>query len=267
MASKFEIYSLGYVTADFKENSPYISVNPIELLPTTTGDPHTKTGVKGSFTNIQGGIENFTSVKSTTITAKWLPLNASNSIPPCLYSGEMVLLFRHGGGDNFFYVSISNDLKARGPEKVIMMASGTPSPGSANDNYFFLLDSINKCISIHMSKANGEVCGYDIDADGESGMLVIQDTMGNEFSLNSVEGVFEFKSNTGITQTTKDMSMKVNSLEISNGTGELIDLIGQLVDALSEEVHIDSRGGNTRMNDGSKEKLAGIKAKISSFKK
>lgn len=268
MSSKFEIYSFGYVASDFKEDSPYLSVTPIETLPTTNGDPNSKSGVKGSFTNIHGGIDNFTSVKSTTISAKWLPWNSSNGIAPCMHAGEMVLLLRYGGGDNFFWVSISNDIKSRAAEKVILMASAAPSRGTADNNYYYtLLDGINKCFRIHTSNANGEICGYDIDIDGATGTLVIQDTLNNEITLNSSSGILDIKTNNGLNTTTKDMAVKVNSLSITNDTGELIQILSDLVDALSNEVHIDSRGGNTRMNDSSKSALNGIKAKIQSFKK
>lgn len=309
--SKLEIYSFGYVAADFKEDDPYLSVTPIEVIPTVNGDPNTKVGSKGSFTNINGGIDNFSAVRSTTISAKWLPWNSANGTPPCLYKGEMVILLRFGGGDNFWWVSASNEIKLRGPEKAVMMCSATPSSGSIGSEYYAILDSINKCIRVHMSNGNGEICGYDIDIDGKTGELVIQDTMGNEIMLNSPAGILDFKINTDINNVSKksytiktssteittgslsinagnadtkvegsvntiskvsygietdDTRIKTNSFSVTNDSGELIAILSELIDTLSNEIHIDSIGGNTKMSGGSKSALEVIKAKIDSFK-
>lgn len=309
--SKLEIYSFGYVAADFKEDDPYLSVTPIEVIPTVNGDPNTKSGSKGSFTNINGGIDNFSAVKSTTISAKWLPWNSASGTPPCLYKGEMVILLRFGGGDNFWWVGASNEINLRGPEKVVMMCSATPSSGSTGSEYYGILDSINKCIRVHMSNGNGEICGYDIDIDGKTGELVIQDTMGNEIMLNSPAGILDFKINTDINNVSKksytiktpsteittaslsinagnantkvegsvntiskvsygietdDTRIKTNSFSVTNDSGELIAILSELIDALSNEIHIDSIGGNTKMSGGSKSALEAIKAKIDSFK-
>ena len=278
MASTFEFYSLGYLVEDVVKDDPYVKVNPIEVLPTTQGDASVKTGTSGSFKNASGGVDNFSANKSGAITAKYIPIGAPNSGVPMLHSGEMVLLCRYGGGDHFMWIPCSNSIKDRTVEYFLLMASakgGRGSTAGSGDTYYVKGDSGDKYIRMHTSKANGELAAFDIELNGKDGTLTITDDLGNDIVVNSVAGKMSLtasqdvlvKSANSITNETKDYTINCSSFTVSNGASELIDTLCSLVSALANEVHIDSRGGNTQMSGGSKSTLEGIKSKLEGFKK
>lgn len=278
MASTFEFYSLGLLVEDVVKDDPYVKVNPIEMLPTTQGDASAKTGSSGSFKNASGGVDNFSANKSGAITAKYIPLGAPNSGVPMLHSGEMVLICRYGGGDHFMWIPCSNSIKDRTTEYFLLMASakgGRGSTAGSGDTYYVKGDSGDKYLRMHTSKANGELAGYDIELNGKDGSLTITDDLGNDIVINSVAGKMSLtasqdvlvKAANSITNETKDYTINCSSFTVSNGASELIDTLCSLVSALANEVHIDSRGGNTQMSGGSKSTLEGIKSKLEGFKK
>lgn len=278
MASTFEFYSLGTLVEDVVKDDPYVKVNPIEVLPTTQGDASKREGTSGSFKNATGGVDNFSANKSGAVTAKYIPVGAPNGGVPMLHAGEMVILCRYGGGDHFMWIPCSNSIKDRTTEYFLFMASAKPGRGStagSGDTYYVKGDSGDKYLRLHTSKANGELAAYDIELNGKDGFLTITDDLGNDIVVNSVAGKMslnvskdvEVNGPNSITNTTKDYTINCASFTVSNGANELIDVLCGLVSALSEEVHIDSRGGNTTVSGGTKSSLNGIKSKLESFKK
>jgi hypothetical protein len=140
--------------------------------------------------------------------------------------------------------------------------------------YYVRGDSKAKYLRMHTSKANGEVATLDIELDGANGKITITDDLGNDIVVESVAGKMSLtaandvllKSSASVTNETKAYTIKCSSFTVTNGANELIDVLSQLVTALSNEVHIDSRGGNTKLSSGSKANYDGIKSKLESFK-
>ena len=285
MASTFEFYSLGYLVEDVNKDDPYVKVNPIEVLPTTQGDAKTKEGTSGSFKNNNGGVDNFSANKSGAITAKYIPLGNPNGTVPMLGSGEMVLICRYGGGDHFMWIPCSNSIKDRSVEHFLLMASAKGGRGGSNNSsntYYVKADTGSKYLRLHTSMANGEVAAFDIDLNGESGVLTITDDKNNDIAITSVSGEMAVNINNKINiktkeatiegsdkvlNKTKDFTIECSSFTVTNGANELIDVLCGLMDALSSEVHIDSRGGNTRLSGDSSGKYNDVKSKLESFKK
>ena len=277
MSSSFEFYSLGTLAEDVKQDDPVVRVHLMEKLPTSQGDTSAKTNNSGSFTTVNGGVDNFTSIKSSTVMAKYIPFAQPNSGIPMLHSGEMVLICRYGGGDHFMWIPCSNSIKDRTTENFLLMASakgGRGSTAGSSDTYYIRGDSKAKYIRMHTSKANGEVAELDIELDGANGKITITDDLGNDILIESVAGKMSLtaandvliKSSASVTNETKAYTVNCSSFTVTNGANELIDVLSQLVTALSNEVHIDSLGGDTRLSGDSKAKYDGIKSKLESFK-
>ena len=285
MASTFEFYSLGLLVEDVRKDDPYVKVNPIETLPTTQGDAKVKEGSSGSFKTSSGGVDNFTANKSGTVTAKYIPLGNPNGTVPMMGSGEMVIICRYGGGDHFMWIPCSNSVKDRTVEHFLMMASAKPSRGGANSSantYYVKADTDLKFLRLHTSNANGELATFDVELNGKDGLLTITDDKDNDIVIKSVAGEMDVNINnkvnvktkeitfTGadkVLNKTKDFTIECSSFTVTNGANELIDVLCGLTDALANEVHIDSRGGNTQLSGGSKAAYAETKSKLESFKK
>lgn len=285
-----EYYSLGMVAVDKLEDDNYIKVYPIEILPTVTGDPVDSKDIGiTSTTNPFGEIKNSPLTKTNLITAKWLPRgNPNRASAPDVMKGETVYLYRYGGSDKYFWESMYCENDLRKNEKVIYLYSNKKEIGPIDKNYYFTIDTKNKFIRLHTDDSDGEYTAYDIDLDTRNGVLTIQDGKKNEITLTSKDDKLLIKTNKTIEITTTDhitnnttttnnisknkketigerSSILLKKLDISNGKDEIISLLTELIDAIMDEVHIDSDGSSTRMSSGSTAKFSDIKSRFEEF--
>lgn len=302
--SKLEIYSLGCAAEDIKEDDPYLLVHPIEILPTTTGNPNDLENSKSFTNNANGGVVSSNVNTSSNIRAKYMPWNDSNGFPPYICKGENVLLLRFGGSNEYYWISISNENSLRKVEKIIMMASNKRTPGQSDKNYYFLLDTINKCVRLHTDKTDGEACSYDVEFDTKKGIFTLIDSFKNEIELDSVNGKLthninkmveenigeDIKTTSGktIERNTKQYTIntdgynlnakkgnvkaagpfdiKLKTISIANDSHEIISILLELMDALLAETHVGNMGRPTPLTGESAAKYAAIKEKIQTFK-
>lgn len=205
--SKLRFYSLGIVAENKLLSSKEVEVTPVEEMPMLDGElAPVAVDYKAKAVDKLGSSYE-TSVETTsTVKAKWLPLGAGNRITaPDVRRGEMVVLYKFGDTDQYFWTTQNEDLKLRKLETVIYAFSGTTSEGAemnAQTFYFIEISTHKKLITLHTSKDNGEPFGYDIQLDTGNGKLVITDDVGNYVLMDSAQTQIVLRN---VDETTFDM--------------------------------------------------------------
>ena len=196
MASKLEIYGYGVVAANKPLDSDEIEVVDIESNSTVdgeltdNGEIHEATGV-----GADGQAYKESAGTSNTIKASWLWMGQGNRISaPDVRRGAEVVLYRFADRDAYFWTTRKNDLALRKLETVIYAFSATEvegAPVNAENYYFLEISSHRKAITLSTSKANGEPYAYTVQINTGEGRVVIQDDIGNSFTLDSVARLIE----------------------------------------------------------------------------
>jgi len=234
--SKLRFYSLGIVAENKLLSSKEVEVTPMEEMPMLDGElAPVAVDYKAKAVDKLGSSYETTVETTTTIKAKWLPLGAANRITaPDVRRGEIVVLYKFGDTDQYFWTTQNEDLKFRKLETVIYAFSGTTNEGAVmNDKtyYFIEISTHKKLITLHTSKDNGEPFGYDIQLDTGNGKLVITDDVGNYILVDSAQSQIVLKN---VDESTIDM--KGPNLSIS---------IPKTIDIQCTDYNIKSSNGFT----------------------
>jgi hypothetical protein len=212
--SKLKLYSLGIVTKDKEEFSDLIQVSPIESLRTsndTLSDNTKKYKIDAS--NAKGTKVKDNIIGGDTITAKWIPFSNSNRITaPDVYKSETVILFKFADStDEFYWTTIFREPKLRRLEDVMYAFSDLKDglkPFDKNSSYYLQVSTKNKFIKLHTSKSDGEPYAYDLLLDTRTGLLSIDDNVGNNIKLNSKQGNIELNALNSIKLNSKTIETK-----------------------------------------------------------
>lgn len=219
--SKFRFYSIGIVAANKALSSDVIEVTPIEELSMLDGEIDgidLNVGSKG--TNAAGESYETNVATNMAIQATWLKLSCSNRLTsPDVRRGAQVVIYQFGDSDKYYWTTLLDDSKLRKLETVIWGISATTSEGAtpAPDNmYYFEISSHSKLVTFHTSQANGEQWGYDIQINAEKGYVVIEDTAGNFFKLDSAATSLTLKNvNGSVVDITKDICTITTPAEVN----------------------------------------------------
>lgn len=197
--SKLRFYSLGIVAENKLLSSKDVEVTPVEEMPIMDGElAPVAVDYKSKAVDKLGSSYETIVETTTTIKAKWLPLGAGNRITaPDVRRGELVVLYKFGDTDQYFWTTQNEDLRLRKLETVIYAFSATSNESAemnAQTFYFFEISTHKKIITLHTSKDNGEPFGYDIQLDTGNGKLVITDDVGNYILLDSSQTRIQLKN-------------------------------------------------------------------------
>lgn len=247
--SKLKFYSLGIVAENKLLSSKEVEVTPIEEMPMLDGElAPVATDYNAKAKDSLGSSYEDTVELTTTIKAKWLPIGAANRISaPDVRRGEMVMLYKFGDTDKYFWTTLNEDLKLRKLETVIYAFSATNNEAAemnGNTFYFIEISTHKRLITLHTSKDNGEPYGYDIQLDTGNGKLVITDDVGNYVLLDSAQTQIVLRN---VDETTFDM--KGPNLDVTvpeTYTVKCKDYILKCVDyALTADSSIGVKSGTT----------------------
>jgi hypothetical protein len=213
--SKLKFYSLGTVAENKKPSSKEVEVTPIEEMPMLDGElVPVATDYNAKATDNLGSSYETTVETTTTIKAKWLPIGAGNRISaPDVRRGEMVMLYKFGDTDKYFWATLNEDLKLRKLETVIYAFSATTNESAemnAETFYFIEISTHKKLITLHTSKDNAEPYGYDIQLDTGNGKLVITDDIGNFILLDSSQNKIQLMNVDGAEYDMEKTNLTVN---------------------------------------------------------
>lgn len=219
--SKFRFYSIGIVANNKALSSDVIEVTPTEELTMLDGEidgVNVNVGSKG--TNATGESYETNVATSMAIQAKWLKLSCSNRLTaPDVRRGAQVIIYQFGDSDKYYWTTLLDDAKLRKLETVIWGISATTVEGAdpSHDNmYYFEISSHRKLVTFHTSQANGEQWGYDIQINTDNGYVVIEDTAGNYFKLDSSTSSLTMKNVDGsVIDITKEICTITTPSEIN----------------------------------------------------
>ncbi len=218
--SKLKVYSIGIVAKNKALDSHKIEVTPIEDLNMVDGeltDHGLEQQSKGMDKN-DGAYETKVSA-SNTIEATWMPLGSPNRLTaPDVRRGEYVMIYQFGDTDKYYWVTMKDDLTLRKLETVIYAFSGTANENhgvSAETHYFLEISTHKKLVHFHTSKANGEPFVYDVQICTDKGYVIIQDDIGNIFTIDSKERRIELKNTDG---THQDMDKTNYTVTVPDNT-------------------------------------------------
>lgn len=200
--SKLRFYSIGVVASNKPLKSKEIEVWPSEELPMTNGfldDQTEKLTAEG--TDASGKSYNAKVQMGSTIKAEWLPFCDSQRLTaPDVRRGESVVIYQFGDADKYYWTTLKNDNKLRKLETVIWAFSATKNEDDAmtdETSYFLEVSTHKKMVTFHTSQANGEKFGYDIQINADKSLLIVTDTAGNKFVLNSAETKLRLENASG----------------------------------------------------------------------
>lgn len=189
--SKLRFYSFGVVAANKALDTTIIEVTPMEEFPMIDGElNNNQTVEEAQGVDIDG--QSYTTKVTTTnvIKAEWLRFGASNRMTsPNVRRGAGVAIYQFGNSPKYYWNTLKNDSDLRKLETVIWAFSGTTDESAKTDatnSYYFEVSTHTKQIRVHTSQSNGEKYGYDVTINADQGYVSIQDTIGNEFKLESL---------------------------------------------------------------------------------
>lgn len=199
--TNYKMVGMGQVVKDKLEDGYSIEVTMVESMPTLEGDYNEKEKKSLNNVNMSGKTTSLQVEKGKSVTAKWLNLYNSNRITaPDVTIGEMVHLFQYAGNDEYYWASISTNIRKR--EKVIYGFSNKddakPNQPSGEEQYYMLVDTRNKEVVFHTANNDGEASWYDLIFNTADGIVTLVDQQGNYTELKSVDGILNIRINNDI---------------------------------------------------------------------
>lgn len=253
--SKLRPYSIGYVAENKALSSDIVEVVPIEELTMIDGELSASpqyldaAGVDGNGSNYHSTVKT-----SNAIQAKWLKLSSSNRISsPDVRRGAVVMIYQFGDADKYYWTTLTDDKNLRKLETVVWGISATTDESAkfSHDNaYYFEISSHTKTVTFHTSQANGEAFGYDIQIDASKGFVVITDTAGNQFLLDSAATKLQMKNSVGsYVDITKDVCSIFTSNQINMKTSHVkIDADDMVANLTSNTINTTNNTTNSTNN-------------------
>ena len=290
IGSQLYLYSIGIVAEDRKESSTRVKVYPTEFAYGISGDLDADEDIKEQLQNNEGEHQSISFKTQNYIEADWLSWGGNRVTAPDVRKGETVLIWRFGGTDQYYWMPRAYEPDLRTTEKAIYYysnqkkANGSPK---LEDSYNFIVDSINKTVSMHTPTNNGEKVGFDVAFDTENGILTIQDSRENTIILKSQEDTLTITTKKKVIMETEEMEVKSKKLaweseeltfkadkttfntekvSFKNNMGELIDVLSTLTEKMIQEQHIGNLGAPTPLQPPFIQAYTEANTKIKSFK-
>lgn len=226
--SNLVFYSIGYVAKDLAPGGTIIDIYPAETVPMSTGDPTKPNIIPVNSTDVNGKHTLTKATQQAVITAAWAALGASNQLgAPLVCAGERVMILRYGDTDRFYWVTYNTEIDLRKRDIYTIFVSSKPGSdpvGFMDKGYFFTMDAVNKVVNLHTSTADGENTGYDLYIDTKEGYVVLTDSNGTGFKLDSPSKTFTI--NTGNIVNINTQTANINAAVAANITAPNITLKG-----------------------------------------
>lgn len=188
--SKMRFYSIALVAHNKPLQSKEVEATPMEEMPMLDGflddklDPYSGSGEDSAGKGYSAKIDMARSIKAT-----WVPFGASNRLTaPDVRRGEMIMLYQFGDADKFYWTTLKDDNRLRKLETAVYAFSGTREENvniGPQNSYYLEVSTHTKQITLHTSQADKEPFGYDIQINTGDGRILIIDTAGNKFLLDS----------------------------------------------------------------------------------
>lgn len=218
-----ECYGVGIVTMDKETDTDEIQVYVKSLFPEADGETDTAIEVKNISTQSPtGNTYSSTTLRSNTVSAKWLPVNTNRITAPDVRNGSKVVVYKFKGQNTFRWTYFGMDGSLR-LETIIYAFSASPnvnenSPVTADNYYMMLISTHTKKIQLITGQGNGEPTPYVIELDTGTGQFSIVDGEDNILSLDSMAHAFSF-----INQEKSFFNVEKKNISMSCPDGVLIN--------------------------------------------
>ena len=188
--SRLHFYSLGIVAANKSPDTDVIEVIPTEVTPALSGeltdnvDQYTadSVGMMGDTSKIS--IDTTLSIKAT-----WLPFGQANRLTsPDVRRGEPVNIYQFADTDQYWWEERGANPAIRRKETVCYGFNNNATEGvvgGPTTMYWIEISTMNKTVTFHTSKNDGEFTTYDLQFDTAKGIFVLVDGIQNSIVLNS----------------------------------------------------------------------------------
>lgn len=200
--SAFHFYSFGHVANNKPRGSWNIEVSLTEKFPFADGElsSHVETlEVKGSRND--GTAYASSATVGKTVNATWLPFSEPNRFTaPDVRRGMPVIIVKMGDSLEYFWITANSISKLMRLETVTMAYNADPNGPTKDDlsnAYVFQVSTHDKHILLQTSKTNGEYTTYTVCLNGGEGQAYLSDDLGNQFLINSQEGIVEMRNAAG----------------------------------------------------------------------
>lgn len=203
--SNYHAFSLGRVVANKERESRLIKIHPFEILPHMEEEMDDSTRQRK-----KEGIDHVERKYSVTVTeqawleADWIGATYFEKAPD-VAKGELVMIYRAGDSDKFYWDVFGRNDSHRMQEDVVISFSakpqydaGEPVPKDETNSYRIRINSYEKFIEMTTSEANEEVTTYKMKWDMAAGTFEMVDKETNRIFLNTPETFWEIynKDNT-----------------------------------------------------------------------
>lgn len=197
--SALRFFSYGLVARDKERNESFIDVIPTEIRFTAQEDVDKLEGSIDIEYKITRGVDYVTQTIGNTIPAQWIDFNTNRITPPDVKKDDLVLIWRLGETDIYFWQD-RNIANVKRLETVVYAFSADPKkpikPDLSNA-YYLMVGGHEGHITLKTSKANGEYCRFTHQINGMDGFIVTEDDLGNESLFDSKNTVIGFTNVNG----------------------------------------------------------------------
>lgn len=180
--SLLKFYSYGLVAKDKERGSNQIEVRPCEVSFSQQGFLESTIEIDKVDHDIRGGKDFIAIPISNSIPATWIDFNGNRITAPDVKQRELVLIWRLGETDVFFWQD-RNVANVKRLETVVWAFSADPSnpmkPDLSNA-YYLMISSHDKHITLQTSKENGEFCRFTQQINTADGVIITTDDIGNK---------------------------------------------------------------------------------------
>lgn len=187
--SQLSFYSYGLVAEDKSRGESKIQVYPVEVRFSQAESIRAGLSVDKVEHNIAEGKDYVTMRTGNSIPAQWIDFNTNRITPPDVMVEDLVLIWRLGETDMFFWQD-RNVSNVKRLETVVYAFAADPEKGLLPDlsnAYYLMISGHDKHVTLSTSKSNGEYCRYTIQLNTGDGRFVISDDIGNSGWFDSAE--------------------------------------------------------------------------------
>lgn len=200
--SIFMPYSIGQITIPKERTSRMVQALPVEIASGTDGEvthaPQEEI-LKGF--DSDGSEYQVKMTSSRDLECEWLPMEGNRVTPPDVQRGELVMIYRLGDSDRYFWTCMGIRNHLRTLESVITMYGATPNISGCGldftNCYYQIWSPADGHITFGTSQANGEEFKYTFQINAKESFAGLTDDVGNYMEINSAAGRCMFKNASG----------------------------------------------------------------------
>lgn len=190
--SGLRFFSVGVVVKTPQSlGSAIIEVSPLESL--NAQEPGFMVSHEELYDNTHPdskGVVDATTIKSKNyFKAEWIPLAISNRItPPNVVANEMVMLYKYGNVDKYYWSTMALGMGLRQLEKVRYAFSNQPAPVTgfnSDTSYWFEIDTQSKTVQFRTADNDGEYTRWTLKFENLKGLFKFKDEEGDEIEIDS----------------------------------------------------------------------------------